>query len=233
MVFATKSGKTKRPLYIDQRRFVIHGEFRINASVTLSATPPGDFASLQGQLLIAMPQMEDPRFHQSVMMVLEHDANGAMGLIINRPLDDLTFGDLLQQIRTEQKTPEELADDEAVAVPVCFGGPVEIGRGFVLHSPDVMLPHTKRLHDTLALTTSLDMIDMIAKGRGPQKALLALGYAGWTAGQLEAELRDNAWLTASFQSGLVFDTASELIWDKAIQSVGVNLGNLSMTSGRA
>ena len=180
-----------------------------------------------------MPQMEDQRFHQAVMIVLEHDANGAMGLIINRPLDDLTFGDLLQQIRGSDQKEDDTADDEEVAIPVCFGGPVEIGRGFVLHSPDVILPHTKRLHDTLALTTSLDMIDMIAKGKGPQKALLALGYAGWTSGQLETELQDNAWLTAPFQASLIFDTAPDEMWDKALASVGVSLSNLSTTSGHA
>ena len=200
--------------------------------MTLSATPL-DFNSLQGQFLIAMPQMEDPRFHQAVMVVLEHDMNGAMGLIVNRPLDDLTFGDLLQQIRTDKKTAEEQADDEAVAIPVCFGGPVEIGRGFILHSPDVLLTHTKRLHDTLALTTSLDMIDLIAKSRGPHKALLALGYAGWTAGQLEDELQANAWLTAPFAPRLIFDTAADQVWDQALASVGVSLSNLSMSSGRA
>lgn len=194
-------------------------------------------------MLIAMPHMEDPRFHQAVMIVLEHDANGAMGLIINRPLEDLTFDDLLQQIRAEtaMKSTDLPASDtvdtdtgaDDGSVPVCFGGPVEIGRGFVLHTPDIILSNTRRLHDALALTTSLDMIDMIAKNKGPQKAILALGYAGWAAGQLETELQANAWLNAPFQQQLIFDTPTHHIWDKAMASVGINLTNLSTTSGHA
>lgn len=180
-----------------------------------------------------MPQMEDPRFFQAVMIVLEHDIKGAMGLIINRPLDDLTFGELLEQVRTGAAT-EETDDADLVSdMPVCFGGPVEMGRGFVLHSPDVMQSNSRKLHDTLAVTTSLDMLEAIAKGEGPDEALLALGYAGWSAGQLESELQDNAWLTAPFQIDLLFDTPSELIWEKALESVGVTLGNLSTAAGRA
>lgn len=223
-------------LYKNNICTILFQELPINASVTLSATPD-DFNSLQGQLLIAMPQMEDPRFQQAVMIVLEHDANGAMGLIINRPLLDLTFDDLLQQIRNESSAKStdipQPAEEMTGSVPIFFGGPVEIGRGFVLHSPDIILSTTRRVQDALALTTSLDMIDMIARNKGPQKAILALGYAGWGAGQLETEMQANAWLNAPFQQQLIFDTPSHHIWDKALNSVGVTLTNLSTSTGHA
>lgn len=188
--------------------------------------------SLQGHFLIAMPSMEDPRFHQAVIVVLEHDAKGAMGLIINRRLDDLSFADLMQQVKTGKNEERDLA----LALPelaVHFGGPMEVGRGFILHSPDVMLAHSKKLLPELALSTSVDMLEAMAQERGPRQALLALGYAGWGAGQLETEFQDNAWLHAPLDNELIFNIPAELCWEAALASVGISLSNFSSTSGHA
>lgn len=183
-----------------------------------------------------MPAIEDPRFYQAVIVVLEHDAKGAMGLIINRRLDDLSFADLMQQVKTpEKKNDLPDADSERLLpdLPVHFGGPVEIGRGFILHTPDIMLTHSKRLRDDLALTTSVDMLDAMAQDKGPRQALLALGYAGWGAGQLESELQDNAWLEAPLENHLIFSVPTDQCWEAALASVGVSLSNLSTISGHA
>jgi putative transcriptional regulator len=179
-----------------------------------------------------MPGIDDPRFHRTVIMVLEHDQKGAMGLIINRRLDDLSFADLMQQVKAVK---EDVIDDEDIMpdLPIYFGGPMEVGRGFILHTPDVMLSHSKKLQPDLALTTSVDMLEAMAEERGPRLALLALGYAGWEAGQLEAELQDNAWLHVPFDSNLIFEIPTEQCWEAALASVGVTTTNLSVSSGRA
>ena len=192
-------------------------------------------ASLQGQLLIAMPHIEDPRFHQAVLVMLEHDAKGAMGLMVNRQLDDLNFEELLQQIKTGDAEVKDKDDLPAFLpdLPIHFGGPMEVGRGFILHTSDVMLPHSKIVQGSTAVTTSLDMLYALAQGRGPHQAMLALGYAGWGAGQLETELAENTWLHAPFNPELIFKTPLELRWDAALASVGVSAGNLSTASGRA
>lgn len=177
-----------------------------------------------------MPSIDDPRFHRSVIMVLEHDHKGAMGLIINRRLDDLTFADLMQQV----KSVKDSNDDEIMPdLPIYFGGPMEVGRGFILHTPDVMLSHSKLLQPDLALTTSVDMLEAMAEERGPRLALLALGYAGWETGQLETELQDNTWLHVPFDSNLIFEVPTEQCWEAALASVGVTTTNLSGASGRA
>lgn len=203
-------------------------------ATTDHATTKPFFGSLQGKLLIAMPGIEDPRFYQAVIVVLEHDAKGAMGLIVNRRLDDLSFSDLMQQVKVPEKKGDVTEIEMALPdFPVHFGGPVEIGRGFILHSPDVMLSHSKKLRDDLALTTSVDMLEAMAKEKGPRQALLALGYAGWGAGQLENEIQDNAWLEAPLENHLIFNVSTDQCWEAALASVGVSLSNLSATSGHA
>jgi putative transcriptional regulator len=189
--------------------------------------------TLQGQFLVAMPGMDDPRFHRAVIMVLEHEPQGAMGLIINRRLDDLTFSDLMQQVKAV-KADEEYDEDSLPDLPIYFGGPMEVGRGFILHTPDVMLSHSRILHaQELALTTSVDMLEAMAEERGPRLALLALGFAGWDAGQLETELQENAWLHVPFDSNLIFEVPTEECWEAALASVGITTTNLSISSGRA
>ena len=193
-------------------------------STPLSEASKGD--SLKGNILIAMPDMADPRFNRGVIVVLEHGNEGAMGVMINKPLDAVQFSDLLEQLEIQgsEKTDEEY--------PVYFGGPVEIGRGFVLHSADVMLVHSLKL-DPIGVTTSLDMLGHIAKGTGPAKSIFCLGYTGWSAGQLDEEMKQNAWLHTSFDAALLFDVPAEERWDRAMKLAGIDPDFLSSDAGHA
>jgi putative transcriptional regulator len=182
--------------------------------------------SLKGKILIAMPDMADPRFANGVIVMLEHGPEGAMGVMINKPLDAVEFDDLLDQL--EIKTEMENGDD----YPVYFGGPVEIGRGFVLHSTDMMLSHTLQL-PPLAVTTSLDMLDHIAKGTGPKESIFCLGYTGWTAGQLDEEMKQNAWLHAPLDAQILFNIPADQRWSKAMKLAGVDPDFLSSDAGHA
>ena len=182
---------------------------------------------LKHQLLIAMPHMADPNFAHTLTYIVEHTANGAMGLTINRPLD-LSLGDILEQLRPDRKMSELCKH-----VPIYAGGPVMTDRGFVLHPASMNFDATVELEDGLALSTSLDVLDSIADGNGPQRSLICLGYAGWEAGQLEAELADNAWLTCPYSAHILFDTPSELRLDAAAKHLGVNLNLLSTQAGHA
>lgn len=193
-------------------------------------TPPslqkdqGD--SLKGQILIAMPDMADPRFNRGLIVMLEHGPEGAMGVMINKPLEAVQFSDLLEQLEISQP----IHDD--APYPVYFGGPVEIGRGFVLHSTDVMLGHSLSL-SSIGVTTSLDMLAHIAKGTGPHKSLFCLGYTGWSPGQLEDEIKQNAWLHVGLDAALLFDTEPEKRWDKAMHLAGIDPDFLSADAGHA
>lgn len=191
-----------------------------------SQSSPATPSDLQGQLLIAMPGMSDPRFHKGVLLVLEHHAEGAMAVMVNRPLDAMTFTELLQQLNVPVAV-EELAER-----PVLLGGPVEIGRGFVLHSKDVTLSYSQDLGE-IAVTTALEMLRLIAAGTGPEQSLFCLGYAGWTAGQLDDEIRQNSWLSVRLDPALLFDIPLEKRWDAAMALAGVNPDFLSAEAGRA
>lgn len=182
---------------------------------------------LKHQFLIAMPHMADPNFAHSLTYIVEHTANGAMGLTINRPLD-LNLKDILEQLRLERAVPE-LCEH----VPIYAGGPVMTDRGFVLHPASMSFDATVELQDGLALSTSLDALGSIADGNGPRRSLICLGYAGWEAGQLEAELADNAWLTCPYSAHILFNTSSELRLDAAAKHLGVNLNLLSTQAGHA
>ncbi|NVJ69981.1 MAG: YqgE/AlgH family protein, partial [Alphaproteobacteria bacterium] len=144
---------------------------------------------LDSKLLLAMPNMNDPRFDRSVIYVCSHDESGAMGLVINQPFKSLTFPDLLEQLEIE-------TTDPVPQLSIHTGGPVEPGRGFVLHSADYVQESTLVVSETLALTATVDILTALAQGKGPINHLLALGYAGWGSGQLEQEIQENAWLTA-------------------------------------
>lgn len=192
--------------------------------------------NLTGSFLIAMPGMPDPRFSHAVVFLCAHSAEGAMGLIVNKPLPDLNFGTLLHSL--DIPSPGEhsgLGDAPAQAEdPVYFGGPVENSRGFVLHTPDVFaadasLPVTS----FAALSTSVDILAQIARGQGPAQVRLALGYAGWGAGQLEQELRDGGWLTCKATEGLLYATAADRVWTKALAQIGIDPRLLSSSQGRA
>ncbi len=181
---------------------------------------------LEGQLLIAMPAMSDPRFARSVIYLCAHNADGAMGLVINKQLDTLTFPELLKQLEIN-------ADRPFGQTMVHFGGPVETGRGFVLHSAEFVHDGTLIVTDDIALTATVDILRLIADGTGPRQNLLALGYAGWGAGQLEAEIQDNAWLNVPADPLIIFDGDNNAKWDLAIGKLGIDPAQLSGAHGHA
>ena len=193
---------------------------------------------LTGQLLIAMPAMRDPRFTRSVIYMCAHNAEGAMGLVVNRLIGSISFTDLMEQldldpeaIAASRETDVELTEP---ALPsIHFGGPVETGRGFVLHSSDYVVPDTLRLSEDLGLTATIDILRDIADGRGPCQRLLALGYAGWGPGQLDAELQENAWLSVDTDLSLLFDDELGDKWDHALAKIGISPSLLSNEAGRA
>jgi len=189
--------------------------------------PPDSSHSLAGQMLIAMPAMEDPRFQRSVIYMCAHSEKGAMGIVINKRMPTLTFAELLEQLGIE-------TSEKTRSLPIHFGGPVDTGRGFVLHSLDYGVPEaTLEVTGTIGLTATVDILKSIARGQGPGQALLALGYAGWDAGQLEDEIRANGWLTCQASPALLFTDDIELTWQRAIGTLGIDLANLSSTSGTA
>lgn len=181
---------------------------------------------LAGQCLVAMPRMDDPRFTRTVIYVCAHTSEGAMGIVLNRIIDAVTFPDLLEQLGIEA-TP--LCD----RIQVHFGGPVEAGRGFVLHSADYILDATMIVDPQTALTATADVLRAIAGGQGPRRSMLALGYAGWSPGQLDAELRDNVWLTVPADEDLVFGENLDHKWDQAIRKLGIDVSMLSGEAGHA
>lgn len=188
---------------------------------------------LDGQCLIAMPGMRDERFQRSVVYLCAHSDEGAMGLIINKRARDIEFADLLVQL--------EIVDDrKSIRLPasrpvqVLRGGPVETGRGFVLHSADYFVESSTLPIDTgVCLTHTIDVLKAIAAGEGPDRAVLALGYAGWSAGQLESEIRANGWLHCPADQALLFDTAAETKYHRALSKLGIDPGLLSSAAGRA
>lgn len=182
---------------------------------------------LTGQILIAMPGMIDPRFGQSVVFICAHSTDGAMGLILNKPTGDLQLFDLLQQL---EMTPSATAR----ARPVHFGGPVETGRGFVLHEATYRpaLPSLKVVGG-FALTATLDILEDMAAGGGPESAIVALGYAGWGPGQLEGEIAQNGWLVCDADHALVFGTPNAQKWEAALASLGISPLTLSADAGHA
>jgi putative transcriptional regulator len=182
---------------------------------------------LSGQLLIAMPGIGDPRFERSLILVCAHDREHAMGIAVNRPVEGLTLPDLLQ--RLEIQTTAALGDDL-----VLIGGPVEVERGFVLHTDDYHAEHSQDVEGGLALTTTREVLEAIGShDRQPRKAILALGYAGWGAGQLEREIRENVWLTVDADEALVFDDDYDTKWTRALAKLGIDPKFLSAEAGRA
>ena len=185
-----------------------------------------DEARLTGQLLIAMPTMDDPRFAQSVIYVCAHTEDGAMGLVLNRPLSSPTFEDLLRQLDVKPAPP-------ARRIALCDGGPADGARGFVLHTADWVGEGSLQVDDSVALTASLDVLKAIAAGEGPREGLLALGYASWGAGQLDDEITANAWLSAPAPLDLVFDADHATKWRRAMASLRVDPALLSGVAGHA
>ncbi len=184
------------------------------------------FTSLVGQLLVAMPQMEDPRFERAIIYLCAHNADGAMGVVVNKLVDAITFDALLDQLGIEPLAP-------CNTIRVHFGGPVETGRGFVLHSSDYVQPNTLVVDERFALTSTIDVLKAIAEGRGPSRCLLALGYAGWGSGQLDTEMLENTWLSVPADDDLVFGSDISHKWENAIHKLGIDLLSLSSDAGHA
>lgn len=182
---------------------------------------------LSGKLLIAMPGIDDPRFDQSVIFVCAHSEEGAMGIIVNKPSEEVQLDDLLSHLEIDGT---DLTDGQSVF----FGGPVEGGRGFILHSEDYIGNETT-LHvgDLFSMTATRDILEDIAKGTGPRQALAALGYAGWAAGQLEGELQQNAWLTVDADRAIVFSPDHDGKWVAALAKLGIDPLLLSSEGGHA
>ncbi len=182
--------------------------------------------SLVGKLLLAMPGMGDPRFERAVIFICAHNEDGAMGLIINQQVEDLNYAELLDQLQIE-------IEGEVTEVTIHEGGPVETGRGFVLHSADFVQDSTSIVCETIALTATVDILRAIAEDRGPIHSLLALGYSGWGKGQLENEMIQNSWLTTHADDEIIFNTLLEDKWPRAMKMIGVDVSMLSSDAGHA
>lgn len=187
---------------------------------------PRDDGYLTGQLLVAMPQMLDERFVKTVIYMCAHTEDGAMGLVVNKILEDIDFPDLLDQLDLSTSSG---GDD----IRVHFGGPVESGRGFVLHSSDYQQDATMVIDEQIALTATTDILRDIAEGDGPQSSLLALGYAGWGPGQLDSEIQANGWLSVDADPGLIFGAEPDKTWQGALAKIGIDVSMLSGDAGHA
>ena len=181
---------------------------------------------ISGQLLIAMPGMRDERFFKTVIYMCAHTEEGAMGLVLNQVMDSLSFPDLLEQLGIDEGNAGE-------SVPIHFGGPVEAGRGFILHSAEYQQDATLEVDDGVALTATVDILKAIARGYGPRQSLLALGYAGWGPGQLDDEIRANGWLQAPADHELIFGGDQETKWERSIAKIGIDPRMLSDEAGHA
>lgn len=183
--------------------------------------------TLAGKLLVAMPGIGDPRFDRSVIIMCAHDAEHAMGVVVNKPKDDLTLSEVLGHLGLT-------AGDETAARAVLDGGPVRPDRGYVLHSEDFAAGEaTQSVAPGVRLTATRDVLEAVAGDQAPANYVLALGCAGWSAGQLESELRHNAWLVVDYDDAIVFDAAHEDKWDRAIRSLGFDPSQLSEAGGNA
>src|SRR5436190_699877 len=189
---------------------------------------------LDGQMLIAMPTMRDERFSRSLIYVCAHSSEGAMGIVVNHAANNIKFPDLLVQLDVIPAKDLIQLPRKAGAVKVLKGGPVETGRGFVLHSNDFFIENsTLPIDKGICLTATLDILKAIAHGEGPQSAVLALGYAGWAPGQLESEITENGWLNCDADPELIFGTDIDKKYEKAMRKLGIDLGKLSSDAGHA
>jgi putative transcriptional regulator len=189
-------------------------------------TPASEEADrrLTGQILAAMPMLDDPRFAHSVILVCAHNADGAMGIILNRSLDRPNFEGLLKQLDISPVPPQR-------QIRLCAGGPIDSVRGFVLHTRDWTAENSLAVDEDFALTTSLDILKAVAEGNGPRECLLALGYAGWGPGQLDEEFGNNAWLSVPSDEALIFDSDNSSRWRRALDKLHVDPALLSPTAG--
>jgi len=189
---------------------------------------------LDGQMLIAMPAMSDERFARTVIYVCAHSSEGAMGIVVNQAAPNIKFPDLLVQLEVIPASERIQLPGRAEEVKVLKGGPVETGRGFVLHSADFFIENsTLPIDEGICLTATLDILKAIARGKGPSSAILALGYAGWAPGQLEQEIQQNGWLHCDADPELIFGQDIEHKYERALAKIGIDLGMLSNEAGHA
>jgi putative transcriptional regulator len=198
----------------------------VKGNLNSDTIPMIESTYLSHQFLIAMPTLADPNFFQTVTYITEHSVNGALGLVINRPLN-LTLNQLLEHLNLSADRPE------LTQIPVYHGGPVQPEQGFVLHSPVGQWGSTLRVNDDIGITTSRDILQAVARGQGPEYLLVALGYAGWGPGQLEQEMADNAWLSSPFDFDILFEIPSDQRWLAAAALLGIDLNLLSSHVGHA
>lgn len=182
--------------------------------------------NLTNHFLIAMPNMADPYFSKTLTYLCEHNDQGALGLVVNRPID-LTLRSLFERLSLALK------QHDLAGTPVYFGGPVQTDRGFVLHAPPGEWQSTLRVHEAIGLTTSKDILEAVGRGEGPQQMMVTLGYAGWSAGQLEHELSQNAWLTVEARDAILFDLPAEERLPAAMELLGIDFASLSDEAGHA
>jgi putative transcriptional regulator len=189
---------------------------------------------LDGQLLVAMPGMGDERFERTVIYLCAHSSEGAMGIVVNKPAPHISFPELLVQLEVVPASDSIRLPARADAVRVLRGGPVETGRGFVLHSADFYIENsTLPIDEGICLTATLDILKAIATGGGPESAVLALGYAGWAPGQLETEIQANGWLNCPADRQLIFDDPLDTKYERALAKLGIDLWKLSSEAGHA
>jgi putative transcriptional regulator len=182
---------------------------------------------LTGKLLLAMPTMTDPRFYKSVIFMCTHDESGAMGLIINQSPLNMAMSQLLNQLNIQH------APSALLSLPVLTGGPVEPGQGFMLHTSDFEQPETIKVNEKFGVSGTIEALRATAEGKGPKELIFTLGYSGWSAGQLEEEIQENAWMIAEATHELLFNTPIESKWDRAMARIGVNPVMLSTVAGSA
>lgn len=180
---------------------------------------------LAGHLLVAMPHMEDPRFARSVVFLCAHSAEGAMGIIVNKVMDNISFTELLQQLKIEP--------GPHPGQPVHYGGPVESGQGFILHTVDYQHESSLVVGERYALTTTVDVLRAMVEGRGPRHSIFALGYAGWAPGQLDDEIQANGWLHLPADDNAVFNLDPGSKWQYCLRRIGIDSGRLTTESGHA
>jgi putative transcriptional regulator len=206
---------------------------KIARKATQQGATPGR-GYLDGQMLIAMPAMSDERFARTVIYVCAHSTEGAMGIIVNQPAQNIKFPDLLVQLEVIPAAERIQLPGRAEDVKVLKGGPVETGRGFVLHSADFFIENsTLPIDEGICLTATLDILKAIARGNGPASAILALGYAGWAPGQLEHEIQQNGWLHCAADPELIFGRDTDTKYEMALRKIGIDLGMLSSEAGHA
>jgi putative transcriptional regulator len=181
---------------------------------------------LEGKFLIALPGMPDPRFERSVILMCAHSDKGAMGLIVNKPVEGMAFGFLMEKLGIKVTA-------NKLDTPVLFGGPVETERGLIMHSSEFSTGGSTRITSEISVTGTLDVLSAIATGHGPERAAFALGHAGWGPGQIEEEIRGNSWVHCDSDSDILFATEQEAKWGAALRKLGIDLSGLSAHSGRA